>query len=175
MRPAWRTVVLLASLGCGLAVAVERGVATRFLIQDRSMLPTLQPGDRVLVSALSLRLRPLRRGDLVVFRDPERSGRLAIKRVAGRPDRPRPGQSGRVSTVGPGPTPGSQASAGPLPTSRPLAPGELLVAGENLIESRDSRAYGPISRRRLVGRAWYRYWPPERRGRLPGETSPSFF
>jgi signal peptidase I len=163
VRRAWRLAVPLAGLACGFAVAFERGLAQRFAIQNRSMLPALRPGDRLLVSPLSLRLRPLRPGDLVVFRDPERRGQLAIKRVVGLPAEPTSGRAADPARVGSAAAGG--ASAPDLP-SRPLGPRELLVAGDNLIESRDSRAYGPIARRRLVGRAWYRYWPPERRGRL---------
>jgi nickel-type superoxide dismutase maturation protease len=49
-----------------------------FRVEDTSMLPALQPGDRVLVSGW---LRP-RRGDLIVVRDPEARSTLLIKRVS---------------------------------------------------------------------------------------------
>jgi nickel-type superoxide dismutase maturation protease len=50
----------------------------RFLVQDTSMRPALSPGDRLLVCQWQ-RPRP---GDLVVFRDPERSLGFTVKRVA---------------------------------------------------------------------------------------------
>jgi nickel-type superoxide dismutase maturation protease len=46
------------------------------------------------------------------------------------------------------------------------ASGELVVRGDNPNVSRDSRDFGPVSRRLLVGRVVYRYLPGERRGRL---------
>ncbi len=45
-------------------------------------------------------------------------------------------------------------------------PGRLTVVGDNAASSRDSRAFGPVARRDLVGRAVYRYHPPARAGRL---------
>ena len=42
--------------------------------------------------------------------------------------------------------------------------GRLVVAGDNPAASTDSRAFGPIARRDVVGRAVYRYAPPGRAG-----------
>jgi len=54
----------------------------RFRIEDESMLPTLEPGDYVLVNRWAYRVRRPRRGDLVVVRDPELSDRFLVKRVS---------------------------------------------------------------------------------------------
>jgi nickel-type superoxide dismutase maturation protease len=51
----------------------------RVRVADTSMQPALQPGDRLLVNRWS-RPRP---GDIVVFRDPESTKRLLIKRLNG--------------------------------------------------------------------------------------------
>lgn len=45
-------------------------------------------------------------------------------------------------------------------------PGEYVVLGDNATASRDSRAFGPVAREQIVGRAWLRYWPPRRFGLL---------
>jgi nickel-type superoxide dismutase maturation protease len=50
----------------------------RFEVAGGSMLPTLQPGDRLLL----VRTRRAGAGDLVVVPDPRRPGRLVVKRVA---------------------------------------------------------------------------------------------
>ena len=44
--------------------------------------------------------------------------------------------------------------------------GDLLVQGDNPNVSRDSRHFGPVARQLIVGRAFYRYLPATRRGRL---------
>jgi|GEM_PF-4787718 inner membrane protease subunit 1 len=42
----------------------------------------------------------------------------------------------------------------------------ILVQGDNLFRSRDSRQFGPLPRDCLRGRAWFRYAPRERAGPL---------
>jgi len=44
--------------------------------------------------------------------------------------------------------------------------GDLVVRGDNPNVSRDSRHFGSVARRLVVGRAFYRYLPAARRGRL---------
>jgi len=43
---------------------------------------------------------------------------------------------------------------------------EVEVRGDNEQVSRDSRQFGPVSRRDVLGRAVYRYHPPAAAGRL---------
>jgi nickel-type superoxide dismutase maturation protease len=46
------------------------------------------------------------------------------------------------------------------------------VHGDDLEHSTDSRSFGPVPRAAVVGPAVYRYWPPDRAGRLrPGRES----
>ena len=46
--------------------------------------------------------------------------------------------------------------------------GDLVdVQGDNSSASTDSRHFGPVSRRRLIGRVVYRYHPPSRSGWWP--------
>ena len=113
----------------------------RVAVAEESMAPALAPGDWLLLDPTSARWP--RRGSIVVFREPE-SGILAIKRVAARP-------GDRV-----------KISAGILH----LAPDEAWLLGDNLTVSVDSRRYGPVSLDALVGRAWFRYAPLPRLGRI---------
>ena len=42
----------------------------------------------------------------------------------------------------------------------------LVLRGDNADASVDSRHFGPVDRRALRGRVVYRYFPPQRRGKL---------
>ena len=44
--------------------------------------------------------------------------------------------------------------------------GRLTLAGDSPAESTDSRTFGAVDATRVVGRAWARYWPPRRIGRI---------
>ena len=46
------------------------------------------------------------------------------------------------------------------------ATGRLQLAGDSALLSTDSRTFGSIDGRSLRGRAWARYWPPHRVGRV---------
>ena len=105
------------------------------------MSPATLPGDFLLLDATTRRWP--RRGTVVVFREPD-THVLAIKRVAARP-------GDHVAT-----------SVGLLH----LEPDEAWLLGDAADVSVDSRTYGPVTIDRLVARAWFRYWPARRIGRV---------
>ena len=45
-----------------------------------------------------------------------------------------------------------------------------MVFGDNRNYSSDSREFGPIARKAIVGKAWVRYWPPAAMGIIPHEN-----
>ncbi|MBI5285519.1 MAG: S26 family signal peptidase [Chloroflexi bacterium] len=46
---------------------------------------------------------------------------------------------------------------GKAPDHADPAPARLYVLGDNAAASRDSRQFGPVPRRSIIGRAWLRY------------------
>lgn len=123
----------------GLAAGAVRRLGRLEIVGD-SMRPTLEPGDRVLV----VRGPRPRRGDLVALRDPRGADRTMVKRVAARP--------GDVVPPGAG--------------LRPAAGTGYVVLGDNTAFTTDSRHFGPVGIQHIRGVVVYRYFPPERRGRL---------
>lgn len=117
------------------------------------MAPALLPGDWLLLDPTCRRWPPA--GAIVVVREPG-SEILAIKRVAARGRRAgRPGE------------PGTPTVTLPTGNGRPLREGEAWLLGDAADRSVDSRAYGSLDDAALVARAWFRYGPPGRIGRLP--------
>jgi signal peptidase I len=113
----------------------------RVLVSEGSMHPALEPGDWLLADP-TVRAWP-RRGSIVVVREPG-SELLVVKRVAARP--------GDVVRTADGPI--------------RLAPDRAWLLGDDRARSIDSRTYGPVPLERLVARAWFRYGPSDRIGRL---------
>jgi signal peptidase I len=119
------------------------------------MRPTIEPGDWLLVDPTVARWP--RRGSVVVFREPD-SDELAIKRVAARPGDRVPYAEGHL-ILG--------ADEAWLLSDANEA--ELLAAGFG--EPVDSRRYGPVPVDLLIGRAWFRYAPLRRIGRIRRSAS----
>jgi signal peptidase I len=105
----------------------------RVAVVGGSMAPALEPGDRLVVLRLPARW-PLRAGDVVAFPDP-RSG----------PDR----QNGRDGLT-------------LVKRVRSVGPAGVEVRGDDPDHSTDSRSFGSVPRRSVLGVAIYRYAPPGR-------------
>lgn len=106
------------------------------------MEPTLLPGDRLYLERPRKGSPPYRKGEVVVVTDPETSGRWLIKRIG--------------ASEGERPDPGTEA----------VHAGYVYLVGDNPARSRDSRAFGPVPIRSVVGRVRVRYWPSARRGSI---------
>ncbi len=117
------------------------------------MRPAIEPGDWLLVDPTTVRWP--RRGAVVVFREPG-SDLLAIKRVVGRP--------GDWVSFADG---WLQLGEDEAWLVGDATDAELDAVGAGPGASIDSRRYGPVPVASLVGRAWFRYWPAGRMGRIP--------
>lgn len=119
----------------------------RVVVRDVSMRPSLAPGDRLWVERTPIDSGRLRRGAIVVVRDPEDRRRRLIKRVVGLPGDP----------LGPRPVPGDDGR---------VPPGHVFLLSDAPDQGRDSRRFGAVPLELVVGEAWFRYAPPDRRGPL---------
>jgi signal peptidase I len=131
-------------------------------VHDESMLPTLRPGDRLLVDRRAYRRQAPCVGDIVVVVDPTERSRWLVKRVLV------VGPAAlRYATGASFPVPAGE-EAGPTQREREGAPievraGAVWVQGDAGDGSRDSRRFGPIPAGDLVGRVYRCYAPPDRR------------
>jgi signal peptidase I len=135
-RKTYRYLLRVASRVPGIYGTLAFFVARRITVRGRSMAPALLPGERLLFDRLAYVRRRPHPGDVVVVAYPLRPELRIVKRLAG--------------------VPGDSLGG------RTLARGEYWVLGDNADESTDSREFGPVRRRDLLGRAWVRYWPAER-------------
>jgi signal peptidase I len=169
-----RTIIswtITIALALGLTFVVKTWFYQPFSIPSASMVPTLQVGDRVIVSKLN---KDPGRGDIIVFdrpaNDPAGPGEpdVLIKRVIGLPGETVSARDGKVY-VDDKPLREAYLPAGvETEISSPIdvPPGDVLVMGDNRSVSQDGRYFGPISKDLIVGRAVLRIWPLSRFGSL---------
>jgi signal peptidase I len=53
-----------------------------------------------------------------------------------------------------------------FPGTITIPPGDYYMMGDNRPNSEDSRFWGPVPKRWIIGRAFLTYWPPSRFGFL---------
>jgi signal peptidase I len=170
-----------------LTVLVKGFLIQAFFIPSRSMEPTLDVGDRVVVNRLAYRIGEPDHGQVVVFLRPTGAEQASaggpiswvrravaqglggtppgnedlIKRVVGLPGDVLEGRDGYLWRNG---------QRVEEPYLRPgtftsdfkklrIKPDSFWVMGDNREDSADSRVFGPVHRSALVGRAVLTVWP----------------
>ena len=130
-------------------------------------------GDYILTNKVSYRFEKPKRGDVIIFRAPVNTNYDYIKRIIGLPgDRVKIYQNkvyinGFLLDESEYLTPNIKTTAGHF-----IKEGEEIVVpedkyfvlGDNRSHSSDSREWGFISKEDIVGKAWFRYWPPNKIG-----------
>lgn len=167
-----------------------------YAVEGRSMDPTLQDGERLLVNrsvyahfdanrlrnllpgadrtgpAVVYPFHPPERGDIVVFHPPVDSDRPYIKRVIGLAGDRVSVERGGVWINGERlPEPyleGVATDCAGRHCEVVVPPGAVFVLGDNRRNSSDSRVFGPVSLDAIVGKAWLANWPLEEFGLIPG-------
>jgi len=158
--PAKSTIrTILQPIGIAVALAVVvRGAVHIYSIPSASMSPTLEIGDRIVVTRYGGG-NP-ERGHVIVFQSPMNDGELLVKRVIGVPGDLVDARLGRVR-VGehtlPEPYVLRQAATGAI-DQQIIPSNSYYVLGDNRDESLDSRSWGVVPRERIVGRARFVLW-----------------
>ena len=165
-------------------LVIQLFVAQPYQIQQQSMENSLLPNQYVLVDKLTPHFDDFHRGDIVVFSPPpgwasDAAGTPFIKRVIGIAGDTVDIHDGFVFVNGTKldepylyqdqPT----VPADPKTHTWKIAAGQLFVLGDHRADSKDSRAFGAISKSTAIGRAWLRYWPFDQFGILPSATQPA--
>lgn len=138
-----------------------RFAAPNFRIEGSSMEPDFHNGEHLFVNRLVYMLHPPERGDVIVFVPPTNLSSDYIKRVIGLPGDRVEIVDGRVVINGkplqePYPLNPGSYSYGPVT----VGPDEYFVLGDNRDYSSDSRSWGMLSAKKIIGKAWIVYWPP---------------
>ena len=158
-----------------------------FFVQGASMEPNFHDGEYLVVGEFGYKetsvgfgstslftvmpFKELHRGDPVVFRPPGITGQFFIKRVVGLPGETVEINNSRIIIKN------AQSPSGFVLNERTyllpsvettgdrvitLGADEYFLLGDNRTASKDSRAFGPVSKDRITGKVILRAWPFDR-------------
>ncbi len=137
-----------------------------FLVKGQSMEPNFENGDYLIIDELSYRLRQPERGEVIVFKYPKNPSLRYIKRIIGLPGETVEIENGKITIL-------NEKGSETLNESQYLSPflgtpgnikvtlgkNEYFVLGDNRPSSSDSRSWGLLPRKNIIGRVFVRAWP----------------
>jgi signal peptidase I len=170
-----------ALVAVGLALIIRFFIATPFIVSGASMEHTFENHDYLIVDRLTYDFSAPQRGDIVVFGLPQEPSRDLIKRVIGLP-----GETVELSGAAPTVTIVNSAHPDGMVLNEPylspenlggssdmkvtLGANEYFVLGDNRKVSADSRIWGILPRKDIVGRVFLRLFPFNVISLLPGKA-----
>lgn len=151
-------VVIFLALLVVIFFGVHAAIETRY-VEQTSMLPGLNPGDRLMVVKAAYWFGDPARGNVVIISaDWQPEVGALVKRVIGLP-----GEtincSGGVLYIDGKPLEESYVQGTTYDFVTTVPEGFYFVMGDNRQGSEDSRVFGPVPRQDIIGRVWLRYWP----------------
>lgn len=164
-------VFVMAAILLGIYYLIFSFVLSNETVSGPSMQPTFENGDRI----IAVRHTSLKRGDIVILNAPDEPGALYIKRIVGMPGDSITYKNDQLYLNGkkysePYLTEGKKLYAnGQLYTENfslkskfgvnKVPSGEYFVMGDHRNVSKDSRYFGFVKRKAIVGKVIFRYWP----------------
>jgi signal peptidase I len=185
--------VITVAIAVALALLIQAFIVKPYRIPSGSMIPTLNINQRILVNRLGGNPSI---GDVVVFHPPhgadlpggmcadpnqgpghgqacdtptpQESSQTFVKRVVAGPGDVMSIVNGHVILNGK-----QEKDSYIIPcascnfrTPIKIPPGDYFMMGDNRPDSEDSRYWGPVPAKWIIGTAFFTYWPPDRIGFL---------
>jgi len=171
-------------IAAAIAIFIRTFFFQIYKIPTTSMVPTLKPGDKIFVSKLTygpkipftdLRLpgfREPQRGEVVVFIPPNERDKAYIKRLIGLGGDHIRIKDGNIYINGKRVTEPRIAgnfyyNEGKYGVGEIVVPqGKYFFLGDNSLSSLDSRFWGFVDKKDIIGKAIFIWWPPPRIGMI---------
>lgn len=171
----WWELIRFAIIVLIIAIGVRVFVAQPFIVSGASMVPTFEDKNYLIIDEVSYRFSKPARGDVIVFHPPGHDrGIYYIKRVIGLPGETVIIKDGTVTIVNAEHMDGFVLKEPYLENlsdetlTRVLGEHEYFVMGDNRPASSDSRSWGTLPEKNIVGRAFLRLTPLKDIGIFPG-------
>jgi signal peptidase I len=156
------------------AIFIRTFIAQPFIVSGSSMLPSFHSRDYLIVDEISYKLSEPKRLEVVVFKYPNDIKKFYIKRIIGLPNETVIIKENEVTII-------NQENRDGFKLNEPyvknlayddityeLGENEYFVLGDNRSASSDSRSWGAVPKKLLIGKAFLRLYPINKIGVLPG-------
>ena len=158
-----------------IVVPIRIFIAQPFIVSGSSMVPTFEDGQYLIIDEISYRVGAPRRDDVVVFRYPNDQTKFFIKRIIGLPNETVDIKNGAVTITNKEHPKGFTLDQSYIKNNAggdahfELKDSEYFVLGDNRSASSDSRYWGAVPKKFLIGKVFMRLLPISKAGILPGD------
>lgn len=157
----------VAAIAVVTVLLVRNFLVQPFLVNGASMEPNFSNNDYLLVDELTYSIREPGRGEVAVFRYPGDESTFYIKRIIGLPDERLELKNGVLTIYNHDNPNGLKLNEQYLPhglftrgdVNLTLKDNEYFALGDNRSYSFDSRSWGTLPRKNLIGLVRLRLWP----------------
>ena len=166
--------VKFAVIALLIVIPIRMFIAQPFVVSGESMFPTFNNSEYLIVDEISYIVGNPHRGDIIIFRYPLDTKRFFIKRIIGMPNEDITIKNGEI-TITNKENPNGFILKEPYidepfntTATYKTGAGEYFVLGDNRNRSSDSRTWGVLPDKLIVGRAYLRLLPTKSISYLPG-------
>ena len=160
-------IVKVVIISLAIIIPIRSFLIQPFYVKGASMEPTFHDHQYLIINEISYRFNPIARGDVVVFRYPKDPQQYFIKRIIGLPGERVVVRDGKIKIYNDDFKNGVEISENMyLDTTLTmgtkdvvLGDDEFFVLGDNRDASLDSRSFGSVPKRLIVGKVWLRGYP----------------
>lgn len=164
--------IKIVTISLAIIMPVRYFLIQPFYVQGSSMEPNFHTSEYLIVNEIGYRFSDLERGDVIVFKYPVNPQEYFIKRIVALPGESIEFRDGDVYIYNDAFKDGVILDEEYLPEDREtysngrneivkLTDDEYFVLGDNRNSSKDSRVFGPVKKRLVIGSVLLRAWPFE--------------
>ena len=159
-----RDYIFLIILAFAFAFLMNKFVYANAEVPTGSMIPIVQPGDRLIINRLSYLFEDPKRGDIVMFAYPDNEKKNYLKRIIGLPGEKLEIREGLIY-INDRKTPLSENYLNDEPNGDfgpyNVPEGCYFMLGDNRDNSLDARKWKNkyVKKEKIVGKAWLKYYP----------------
>ncbi len=156
-------VVKVVLISLAIILPVRMFLIQPFYVEGASMEPSFYDKEYLIINEITYRFNEPQRGEVIVFKYPKNPRQYYIKRIIGLPGETIEIRDGQVhinnEILG---DEYIELLSSDNRKTVVLGDNEYFVLGDNRSNSSDSRLFGPLKEKYIIGKVWFRGWPLER-------------